>query len=329
MIIGYSIVKERGTTAVLDAKINTLLRVIDEGSYTAAAKKLALTQPAVSHHIQMLEQKYGIQIFYKNKKKLVLTPEGLILEKYARRAWAVSAAADQALKDSRKNIKHLTIAITPTVGENLLPQVIATYCNRHPNMHINIITDTINTIDNMLHTFAADIAIIEGDIYGPSFVSVLLDTDYLCLVVSPQHRFAQRSSVGLEELKSEKFILRSQSAGTRRLFESYLQGHFESIQNFNVIIQIDNVATIKELVALNLGVSVIGHSACVEEERTGRLAVVPIENASMARKINMVHRKEFSHTEILEELRSIYNAIQAGQSDLAVGLEGLPPAPPM
>ena len=81
--------------------------------------------------------------------------------------------------------------------------------------------------------------------------------------------------------------------------------------------------------ALNLGVSVIGHSACVEEERSGRLAVVPIENASMARKINMVHRKEFSHTEILEELRSIYNAIQAGQSDLAVGLEGLPPAHPM
>ena len=49
----------------------------------------------------------------------------------------------------------------------------------------------------------------------------------------------------------------------------------------------------------------------------------------MARKINMVHRKEFSHTEILEELRSIYNAIQAGQSDLAVGLEGLPTAHPM
>ena len=70
---------------------------------------------------------------------------------------------------------------------------------------------------------------------------------------------------------------------------------------------------IKELVALGMGITVIAHSACREEELAGRLAVIPIENARMMREINMVHHKSFTHTEILEEFRRIYTAIQSGQ----------------
>lgn len=89
--------------------------------------------------------------------------------------------------------------------------------------------------------------------------------------------------------------------------------HSESIRSLNVIMEMDSVATIKELVALGMGITVIAHSACREEELAGRLAVIPIENARMMREINMVHHKSFTHTEILEEFRRIYTAIQSGQ----------------
>ena len=61
---------------MFDAKIETLLEVISAGSYTRAAQRLSLTQPAVSHHMRQLEQEFGIHIFYKDKKELRLTPEG-------------------------------------------------------------------------------------------------------------------------------------------------------------------------------------------------------------------------------------------------------------
>lgn len=82
---------------MIDPKIRTLIRVIEEGSFTRAAAALHLTQPAVSHHIRQLEAEYGIPIFRPDKKELVPTPEGAVLIKYARRAlrWTVGPAGDR------------------------------------------------------------------------------------------------------------------------------------------------------------------------------------------------------------------------------------------
>ena len=86
-------------------------------------------------------------------------------------------------------------------------------------MHINICTDTIHHIYDKLKSYELDVAIVEGNITSPDYKSILLDTDYLCLCVSPHHPLAGRSSVSLQEIKEEKFILRSKTAGTRLLFE--------------------------------------------------------------------------------------------------------------
>lgn len=64
---------------MFDHKVTTLLTLISTGSYTKAAERLNLTQPAVSHQIRLLESEFGIKIFYFDKKELKLTPEGAIL----------------------------------------------------------------------------------------------------------------------------------------------------------------------------------------------------------------------------------------------------------
>ena len=84
---------------MIDPKLKTLLCVVKEGSYTKAADVLALSQPAVSYHVRQLEDEIGIKIFYKNQKKLTLTPEGEVLLKYARRLEAISDSARRALAD--------------------------------------------------------------------------------------------------------------------------------------------------------------------------------------------------------------------------------------
>lgn len=76
------------------------------------------------------------------------------------------------------------------------------------------------------------------------------------------------------------------------------------------MMELDNVAMIKDLVSQDLGVSIIAKSACREEERAGRLVAVPIENASMSRNIQLVYHSDFSHPDVLEELRAIYNRIR-------------------
>lgn len=293
---------------MIDPKVITLLTLLEAGSYTNAAKILSLTQPAVSRHIQLLEEEYGIKIFHKNKKGLKPTQEGEILIKYARRLMTIAENSKQALEDNKKSIRRLSVGITATLGEYLVSKVFATYCNENPGVHINILTDNIKKVYNLLESYELDLAIVEGNISNEKYTSILLDTDYLCLVVSPEHSFASRKSVSLQELKKEKFILRSPNAGTRSLFENHLLSRSENIKNFNIIIEIDNITTIKELVASNLGITIMAYSACKEEEADGQLVVVPIENMNMIREINLVCHKDFKHAEIIDDLRRIYNS---------------------
>lgn len=295
---------------MLDGKVNTLLTLVSAGSYTKAAQMLSLTQPAVSHQMRLLEEEYGIRLFYSGRKSLKLTPEGETLVKYAQRLVALDNKARHAIDDARRNIRRFTVGITTTLGEYLVSQIFSNYCSEHPEVSINIVTDTINNIYDMLSLGQADLAIVEGGYSRDKYSSVLLDTDYLCLVVGPDHPLAHRRSVALQELKKERFILRSPNAGTRTLFESHLRRHNEDISAFNIIIETDNITTIKELVASGLGVTIMAHSACREEAAAGRLVLVPIENMNMPREINMVYHQDFSHPEVLAEILRIYRDTQ-------------------
>ena len=74
---------------MLGGKLNTLLAVVEQQNFTKAAKALALTQPAVSHHIRELEEELGVQLIVRRGGRIILTPEGEIAVKYARRMKAL------------------------------------------------------------------------------------------------------------------------------------------------------------------------------------------------------------------------------------------------
>lgn len=291
---------------MIDPKINTLLALAKIKNYTQTAKTLSLTQPAVSYHIKTLEELYGIDIFYKGKRQLTPTPEGEILIMYARRLSNLEDKARRAISDLQSNIQRFNVGITTTLAEHLVPQIFVNYHKNNPHVHINIITGTIKEIYTMLSNYELDWAIVEGKISRKDYISLLLDTDYLCLVVSPKSHLAKRNIVGLQELKKENFVLRTPDAGTRSLFEKYLISVSESIENFNVVIETNNIKTIKELVASNLGVTIISHSAVEQDLHRGKLVSVPVESLHIVREINLVYLREFRHAHVLEDIRKAY-----------------------
>lgn len=135
---------------MIDTKLKTLLCVVKEGSYTKAADALALSQPAVSYHLRQLEEELNIRIFYRNQKKLTLTPEGEVLIKYARRLEAISDSACRALNDVKQQLRHFTVGITPSCGEALIGRVFSSYCSAHPHTNISIVTDTMEQLCDRL-----------------------------------------------------------------------------------------------------------------------------------------------------------------------------------
>lgn len=291
---------------MLETKIQTLLAVIEHQNFTHAARALSMTQPAVSHHIKQLEQEIGAPIFVRGKSGLILTDQGEIVVKYARRLKALDAKMYRELQNAEKHLTALRIGITHTSESNVIPTVLAKCCRQHSGLNITVVTDTIKNLYEMLENYELDLAIVEGSVNVPRFSSMMLDTDYLMCVMSNENPLSKSAVVTLAELKKEPMILRLPTSATRMLFESALESSNDSIANINVTLEVDNIATIKDLVRKDLGVSILPRSACLDELRRKKLTALPIENLSMIRETRIVYNRDFTHVDILQEITMLY-----------------------
>ena len=292
---------------MLDPKLYSLLQVYECRSFVAAAKKLNVTQPAVSHHIKVLEQELGISIFDRRSGKVVVTREGEVAVKCAKKMLGLYNNLKQDLSDSRNLVSHLTIGVTHTAESNPIAEALANYCAQNENVNIKMITGTINKLYAKLKSYEIDLAVVDARISDPAIRYLLMDPDYLVLAVSVNHPFAKRGMVTLNELKKERMILRLPNSGTRNLFAAHLESNNLSINDFNVILELDNMATIKDLIRRDFGVSILPRSVCLGELKKKSIAVLPVENLSMMREINIAYQSDFSQVEVLQDIVNSYN----------------------
>ena len=291
---------------MLDPKLDTLLLVAEKKNFTRAAQALSLTQPAVSHHISQLEQELGVRLFLRGNGDLMLTPEGETVLRYVRRMKALEKKMAEELQEAGRRLTRLRIGITHTAESSIVAEVLARYTNENPGISITIVTDNINNLYDMLENFELDLAVVEGRSTRPELSALMLDTDYLVCVLANTHPLSRSSMITLDEIRQEKLILRLPNSETRVRFESALAAIGESIADFQVILEVDNVATIKDLIRKNLGISILARSACMDELRKGKLTALPIENLSMTRETNLVYHRDFAHKETLQDILALY-----------------------
>ena len=291
---------------MLNSKLKTLLAVAEYKNYTKVAKALSLTQPAVSHHISQLEEECGAALFFRTNGEYKLTPEGEIAATYAKRLLALHQKMLQEIQDEQRLVSRLRIGITHTAENNTITETLAKYAQLNPKTSITLIAHPINILYEMLENFELDMAIVEGQRKDSHLNYFMLDTDYLACVLSNNNPLSKKEMVTVSELKQQNMILRLPSSATRQLFEASLLGINENINSFTVSLEVDNVATIKDLVRKDLGVSILPRSACLQEMRGHKLTVVPIENLSMMRETNIAYNKDFTHMEMLNDMIKLY-----------------------
>lgn len=302
---------------MLDPKLYSLLAVDADGNFTRAAEKLSLTQPAVSQHIRSLEQELGVRIFDRVNNTIKLTHEGEIVVKYAKRMMALQANMQGELASERLQIASLTVGITHTAESNAIAEALARYVQRHENVSVKVITGAADKLCGKLKNYEIDLAIIDGKKPDPDLNYLMLDTDNLVLIVSPGHRLARRNSVTITDLQRERLILRLPTSSTRKLFTSALECSGMSLSQFNVILEMDNVATIKDLIRRDFGVSVLARSACMDEISKCKIVALPIENLPMMMETNLVYAPDFDHPGLLKEIMRCYNETQRAGAESA------------
>lgn len=291
---------------MLNQRLETLLCVAETLNFTKASETLNLTQPAVSQHIKALENEFKCKIFIRGEKSLKLTPEGEIVLKYAKRIQNLSNSIPSAIANYRNNSRHIRIGVTQTAELGSLTSMLAKYCHENEGNHISLISDTINNLYTKIKNYEVDMIIVEGKKQDNNFNSILLDTDCLVLAVANDNPLSKKSIVSMEELKKEKLILRLPESGTRALFEAHLKSINEPLDNFDVMLEVDHIATIKELVRQNFGVSVLAKSVCSVDVQKNKFSIVSIENLSMIRDVNLIYHKDFEAYDIVDQIVNLY-----------------------
>lgn len=292
---------------MVDTRLISLLKVYECGSFIGASKVLSVTQPAVSQHIKSLEEELHIRIFERASGKLIVTPEGKKVIQCAQKMVGLANQLTDELSSGFGAREHLTIGVTHTAESNPIAEALAKYCAQNEGISIKIISASIKSLYKMLNTYEVDMAIVEGRTPENGLKYLMLDTDYLALAVSPNHPFAGRSLITINDLKKERLILRLPNSATRNLFNAHLESNNMSLSDFNIILELDNVATIKDLIRRDFGVSILPRSACLDELKKKKICVLPVENLSMIREMNIAYRSDFTRTDVLQGIVRSYN----------------------
>ncbi|MBN2034585.1 MAG: LysR family transcriptional regulator [Deltaproteobacteria bacterium] len=220
---------------------------------TKAAEALFVTQPAVTMQIKALEKHLEVPLFRKRGKFLELTDEGEVLYKYAEKIFGVVEEMEHALKGFA-SLTHgsLIIGTTRSFARHLMPGLISKYQEKFPGIKVSLEVGSSSEIAEGVANFRYDIGII-GRIPLPSKVKAFpYKPEEFCLVVSPNHRFAQRGFVSCRELKSEPIIIREPGSGSRHFMLSFLDSHGVKP---SVLIEAGSVEFIKEYVIKGRGIS--------------------------------------------------------------------------
>lgn len=233
------------------SELNTFIAVAETKSFTQAGQAVGLSQPAVSAHIKTLEQQFGIPLFYRANKQLIITEGGQILYKRAKEIMDLIRITQEDMERSSVGVRGaLKIGASYTIGEYILPEIVTAFCRAYPEVMVELAIGDTAEISRKVCDFSMDLGFIEGLVHFNNLEQTYFKEDELVLLVPEDHPFADRR-VSLEELDNQKWIVREIGSGTREHWDIYLSTHK---LNYRSLMVFGSNATLKKAVRDGLGI---------------------------------------------------------------------------
>lgn len=269
-------------------RLEIFVTVVECGGFSAAASKLYLSQPSVSHQVRQLEQSLRTVLFDRSGSRIRLTPEGEVLLDYARRVFLLTDEAITALQQvSGLQTGTLVVGGSSTVASHLLPPALAAFRDRHDGIEVGIFAGNTEQVEKRLVDGKLGIAVIAGGVKAPQLSGQPILEDRLVLVTTPGHPLAGGPEPTPDRLADERFLLREHGSSTRLHQEELLTrwGLAGAVRTA----EIWGSETVKQSVAAGLGVSVVSEHCVTWEVAQRRLAARPLA-AARPRPIVLAHR---------------------------------------
>lgn len=277
---------------MIDFRLKTFIDLCETKSYTKTAKRLCITQPAVSQHIKYIESKYNIKLFDYIGKNLTLTKLGQDFLNNILKLKTMSLSIENDLKNSKCISKSLSFGATRSIGEFVMPNIIKNYLKDCPNANLSMVVDNTKTLLDMLKKGVLEFCFIEGHFNKADYETHLFSYEDFIFIASPENQLAKKSNLSIEDLFGENLILREQGSGSRDIFELWLYEQNYSNKNFNSLLQVGNINLIKDLVKNNFGISIIYKVAVMDELEKNELIMLDINSMKLSHEFNFIYLKD-------------------------------------
>lgn len=287
---------------MVDIKLVTFLKVIECGSYTAAAKVLHLTQPAITQHIQKLEEELNCRVFQAQGRTLSLTEAGKIVMQHAH----IQLAMQRQLQARLENIiQPLSLGITLSIADYYMPKNLLKSLSEG-GYNCSIQVGNTEVLLNQLIQGTLDCALIEGLFEPELFVFHQYCNARFVGAVRHDHPLAHKT-LSLKECLTYPLILREQGSGTRAILENFLKGQNLDFASFPHQFELGSFSLIKQLVNETEGITFVYEKVIEKEIQEGTMVILDIEEFQVERPLTFVYLKDSAQCDKYEQFFAKFN----------------------
>ena len=266
--------------------------VVERKSFSLAAERLGVTQPAVSLQVRALEERLGRRLLDRSGRRVEPTEAGLRLYRSARRLLEGERQLLAELAEDESGELHGSLAIGASTGPgaHLVPLLLCEFQRLHPALRIALAVSDTQTVIEQVGERELELGIVGALVRHRSLHFEPLALDEIVLAVPADHEFAGRH-VSLEELRREPLVVMQEGAGVRRVIEEELRRAGLRLRDLDARLELGLQESVKSAVAAGYGVAFISRTAIEGELQAGTLAAARVEGLEPARQLYLVRAR--------------------------------------
>lgn len=295
----------------MDFRLKVFYTVALRLNFTKAATELYITQPAVSKHIQELEETYKTKLFERNGSKIALTPAGKILLKYTKSIFDIYREIDFEMSSFNKERQGLLrLGASTTISQYIISPVLARFHQKQKDIKVNLLNGNTEQIENALINKEIEIGIVEGQSKNQSIKYIPFLKDELVLVCNSHNPFVKQNEISVNDLKSMKFITRERGSGTLEVIEYALRKAGLKFSDLQIEMQLGSTESIKSYLLNSDCFAFMSIHAVSKELKNKELIVLDVEKLAIERYfyVATLQGKSDSLSELfIQNLASHYN----------------------
>ena len=287
----------------MDTKqLQAFCEVVERKSFSQAAERLGVTQPAVSLQVRSLEKRLGMQLLDRSGRRVEPTEAGLRLYRGAQRLLALEEEIVGELAEDATGELAGTFEIGASTGPGgvVLSQLLCRFAELHAELHVALSVFDTQTVVERVAERTLELGVVgaapryRGVEYEPFF------HDTVVLACPPGHAFAGRS-VSLEELRGERLIVMQDGAGVRRMIEDELQRAGQKLRDLDVRLELGLQESVTSAVRGGFGVTFISRSSVENDLLAGTLVEARVNGLQLEREIYLVRAAGRAETRAARE----------------------------